>query len=188
MSYLSQNLKYLLLEKGIERGKWIETLASSLRCDKRRAQAILEGQFDTLSQDEIELLSNFSGMTLEKLASENLIEARKVDIFSFNLSFLLERLPHGKKKHLAENLGVDQTTISRWGNGTQRPTRKKMEAILDYFNLPRNVDLRNDPIFLSTMPIGEDETKQWLKDRIDGLDREELKQLAPALMMLVRGK
>jgi len=186
MKYLSQNLKYLLLEKGIERSDWIETLATSLQCDQRRSQAILEGQTDNLSQDEMEALVHFSGMDFEKLASENLIETRKADVFSLNLSFLLERLPHGKKKHLAENLGVDQTTISRWGNGTQRPTKQKITALADYFNLPKTIDLEKEPIFLSTMPIGEAETKQWLKERIDALDRETLRELVPALIMLLK--
>jgi transcriptional regulator with XRE-family HTH domain len=188
MKYLSQNLKYLLLEKGIKRSAWNETLAASLHCDQRRAQAILEGQADNLSQDEMGALVHFSGMDFEKLASENLLETSKVDIFALNLSFLLERLPHGKKKHLAESLGVDQTTISRWGNGTQRPTKQKIMALADYFNLPKTIDLEKEPVFLSTMPIGEAETKQWLKERIDALDRETLRELVPALMMLLKRK
>jgi len=186
MKYLSQNLKYLLLEKGIRRSDWIETLATSLRCDQRRAQAILEGQADNLNRDEKEALVHFSGIDFEKLASEDLIETKRADVFSLNLSFLLERLPHGKKKHLAENLGVDQTTISRWGNGTQRPTKQKIKALADYFNLPKTIDLEKEPIFLSTMPIGEAETKQWLKERIDALDRETLRELVPALIMLLK--
>jgi transcriptional regulator with XRE-family HTH domain len=186
MKYLSQNLKYLLLEKGIKRSDWIEKLATSLGCDQRRAQAILEGQTDNLSQEEMEALGGFSGMDFERLASENLMETIKADVFSLNLSFLLERLPHGKKKHLAENLGVDQTTISRWGNGTQRPTKQKITALADYFNLPKTIDLEKEPIFLSTMPIGEAETRQWLKERIDALDRETLRELAPALIMLLK--
>jgi transcriptional regulator with XRE-family HTH domain len=186
MKYLSQNLKYLLLEKGIKRSDWVQTLATSLQCDQRRAQAILEGQADNLNQDEMEALVQFSGIAFEKLASEDLIETRKADVFSLNLSFLLERLPHGKKKHLAENLGVDQTTISRWGNGTQRPTRQKITALADYFNLPKTIDLEKETIFLSTMPIGEAETKQWLKERIDALDRETLRELVPALVMLLK--
>lgn len=186
MKYLSQNLKYLLLEKGIKRSDWIEKLAISLQCDQGKAQAILEGQTDSLNQDETEALVRFGGMDFEKLASENLLEASKVDIFALNLSFLLERLPHGKKKHLAESLGVDQTTISRWGNGTQRPTKKKIRALADYFNLPKTIDLEKEPIFLSTMPVGEAETKQWLKERIDALDRETLRELVPALIMLLK--
>lgn len=186
MKYLSQNLKYLLLEKGIKRSDWIETLATSLQCDQRRAQSVLEGQAGTLSQGEMEALEHFAEIDFEKLASENLMEAKEVDVFALNLSFLLERLPHGKKKHLAESLGVDQTTISRWGNGTQRPTKKKIRALADYFSLPKATDLEKESIFLSTMPIGEAETKKWLKERIDELDRDTLRELVPALMMLLK--
>lgn len=186
MKYLSQNLKYLLLEKGVKRSDWIETLATYLQCDQNKAQAILEGQTDNVNQDEMEALVQFSGIDSQKLTSENLIESEKDDVFLLNISFLLEKLPHGKKKHLAENLGVDQTTISRWGNGTQRPTKRKIKAILNYFNLPKTIDLENEPVFLSTMPIGEAETKEWLKERIDALDRETLRELAPALIMLLK--
>jgi len=185
MNYLAQNLKYLLLEKGIKRSHWVETLAASIRCDLRRAQTLLEGQADDPSEGETRALVQFSGMEFERLTSENLIDAIKADIFSLNLSFLLEKLPHGKKKHLAESLGVDQTTISRWGNGTQRPTKKKMRGLADYFNLPKSIDLEKEPIFLSMMPIGEAETKQWLKERIDALDRDTLRDLSPALVRLL---
>lgn len=188
MNYLSQNLRYLLLEKGIKRNHWVETLAVSIQCDLRRAQALLEGQADDLSDGETRALVQFSGMDIEKLKSENLIDTRKVDVFSLNLSFLLERLPHGKKKNLAESLGVDQTTISRWGNSTQRPTKNKIRALADYFNLPKTIDLEKEPIFLSTMPIGEAETKQWLKERIDLLDRDTLRELMPALIVLLKRK
>jgi transcriptional regulator with XRE-family HTH domain len=186
MNYLSQNVKYLLLEKGIKRSEWRQTLATSLRCGQERAQAILEGEASDLSEDEKEGLTRFSGMASEKVISQDLLRTNKVDIFSRNLSFLLDRVPHGKKKHLAANLGVDPTTISRWGNGTQQPTKRKIAAILDYFSLPRTTDLMNEPLFLSTMPIGEDGMKKWLKEKIDELDRETLRELAPALIMLLK--
>ena len=188
MEYLSQNLKYILIKKGIKREDWINELASILRCGQERARAIIEGETVDLNKDELRGIALYSEVDSEKLLSEDLIKTDKVDVFSRNITFLIDRLPHGKKKHLAENLGVDQTTISRWGTGTQRPTKKKIMAILGYFNLPSSTDLRNDPLFLSTMPIGEDETKKWLKDKIDDLDRERLKELVPALIMLLRGK
>ena len=188
MEYLSQNLKYILLGKGISRDDWVMSLASILQCGSDRSQALLNGDTTNLKNDESEILTKFSGITSVKLLSENLLKTDKIDIFSRNISFLINRLPHGKKKHLAESLGVDQTTISRWGNGTQQPAPKKIMAILDYFNLPGTIDLNNDPLFLSTIPIGEDETKKWLKDKIDDLDRERLKELVPALMILLKGK
>ena len=48
------------------------------------------------------------------------------------------------------------------------------------------IDLENEPIFLSTMPIGETETKEWLKERIDALDNEKLRELSPTLIMLLK--
>lgn len=188
MNVLSQNLRYLLRKNEVSRSEWVQTLADMLRCGKERAQALLDGDQTDLEQDELKALARFSGMDREKVMAEDLMQVEKVNIFTRNLSFLLDRLPHGKKKHLAESLGVDQTTISRWGNGTQRPTKKKITDILDYFNLPRMTDLETEPLFLSTMPIGEAETKKWLKGKIEDLDRESLRELAPALIMLLKGK
>ncbi len=48
-----------------------------------------------------------------------------LDLFHENLSFLIDLLPHGEKKRFAEKLGVDATTISRWKNGAQKPTKAK---------------------------------------------------------------
>ena len=188
MGILSNNLKYVLQEKGVERSEWTQFLSSLLVCSNDRAQSFLDGELAGLNQDELRALAHFSGADPKDFISKDLIKVDKVDVFSRNLSFLIDRLPHGKKKHMSESLGVDQTTISRWRNGTQRPTKKKILSILEYFNLPRTTDLRNDPLFYSTIPIGEDETKKWLKDKIDNLDREKLKELTPALMMLLRGK
>jgi len=188
MNIFSQNLKYLLLEKGFSRSEWVQVLASSLRCVQKRARALLDGETTELNQAELEALTRFSRIDPEKVLSENLMKIDNVEIFSRNLSFLLDSLPHGKKKHLAKKLGVDQTTISRWGNGMQRPTKKKITAILDYFNLPKTTDLEKETLFLSTMPIGEGETKKWLKNKIDELGSETLRELTPALIMLLKGK
>lgn len=188
MNSLSQNLKYLLWKNGVNRKEWVQTLADSLRCGQAKAQAILDGDQTDLESDELILLARFSGMDGDQVMIDDLLGSDGVDIFIRNLSFLLDRLPHGKKKHLADCLGVDQTTISRWGNGTQRPTKGKITAILNYFNLPLTTDLDRKPLFLSTMPIGEAETKKWLKGKIDDLDRESLRELAPALIMLLKGK
>jgi transcriptional regulator with XRE-family HTH domain len=188
MDNLSQNLKYLLLEKGVDRGKWVQHLSSLIQSGIERARSIINGDVVELHQEELKSLAQFSGREPGELLSENLLIIDDVDVFSKNLSFLIDRLPHGRKKHLAENLKVDQTTISRWRNRTQRPTKKKVLAILDYFNLPRSTDLEKEPLFLSTMPIGEDETKKWLIDKIEKLDREKLKELTPALIMLFKNK
>ena len=97
-------------------------------------------------------------------------------------------LPHGEKKRFAEKIGVDATTISRWRKGAQKPTGKKITAILDYFNLPESTDLSREPLFLTNMPIGEAETKQWLHEKIDDLDGETLMSLLPALIRLLMSK
>lgn len=188
MSGLARNLKYLLQKKGVSRDERVRTLAESLGCGQEKAQALLEGDQNDLSKEELKALAKLSGMSEEAVLSGDLMKIEKVDIFARNLEFLLDRLPHGKKKHLAESLGVDQTTISRWGSGTQRPTKNKTIAILNYFNLPSTTDLESEPLFLSTMPIGEAETKKWLKAKIDELDRESLRALTPALVMLLRGE
>ena len=188
MDNLSRNLKFLLSEKGVVPSEWARALASALSCSPKRAQALLDGEKTDLNREELQALGELGGIEPDRLLSADLLHEEGVNIFSRNLSFLIDSLPHGQKKHFAESLGVEQTTVSRWGKGTQRPAKSKVGAILDYFNLPRTTDLKKEPLFLSITPIGEAETKKWLKGRIDELDSETLRSLTPALIMLLKGK
>ncbi len=187
MNNLAKNIRYLLLVKEIKPADWPKVLASTLQCEEARAQALLAGEPVALTPRESERLQVFMQGKLDELRKSELWRNKGEEvILTLNLAFLLGSLPHGEKKKFAEKVGVDATTLSRWKKGSQQPTKKKVAAILDYFNLPGSTDLKGDPIFFSTSPKGEGDSKRWLHERIDQLDAENLKALFPALERLLK--
>ena len=184
MNVLVENLKYLLWKKGIGKEDWVPVLAASLGCDHERAKSLLEDSQLGTSLELEEAIAQFGEMDLTALRTRRLWTDDQVDTMSANLAFLLDSLPHGEKKNFAEKIGVDATTISRWGSGKQRPTKKKIHTILNYFNLPESANLNTELFFLSTAPLGEVETKRWLKEKVDNMDPVSLRQLFPSLKKL----
>lgn len=187
-SLISLNIRYLLWKKGTVRGEWIGTLADLLHWDGARAEGLLAGETADLNDEELMILAGFGGISEGEFASLNLLEMSGVDIFHENLAFLVDLIPHGEKKHFAAKIGVDPTTISRWKNGSQHPTRKNLSAILEYFNLSRDADLMAEPVFLYQPPVGAVEIRKWLNGQIDKMERNALYNILPALKKLLRKK
>ncbi len=185
MPDLSLNIRYLLWKKGVPRAEWKKKLSELLGWNEGRAEELLEGD-EALRSSELKILAKFGGVSEKDLTSKDLPQADKVDIFHENLSFLIDLLPHGEKKRFADKLGVDATTISRWKNGSQHPTKRKLIAIARYFGLLEDVDLAAESVFLSSGPVGEAEIKKWLQQRIVQLNSSELSALSPALLKLLK--
>ncbi len=137
-------------------------------------------------QRSIKTLAKFGGVSEKDLTSKNLLQTDKVDIFHENLAFLIDLLPHGEKKRFADKLGEDATTISRWKNGSQHPTKRKITAIFRYFGLPDTIDPAMVPVFLSSRSIGEAAIRKWLHGRIDQLHGASLQDLFPVLEKLLK--
>ena len=187
MNTLARNLRFLLLEKKVKPANWAATLASVLRSkSEEKARALLAGEQVNLTDGEKEYLGTY-GADLERFKNQEIWKkAEENKILEWNLTYLFDGLLHGEKKKFAEQVGVNATTISRWKKGTQQPTKKKTAAILEYFNLPESTNLKAEPLFFSTMPIGEAETKKWLHEQIDKLSSSDLRELFPALERLLR--
>ncbi len=185
MADLSLNIRYLLWKKGIQRVEWGKKVSELLGWEEERAEELLKGD-EALRNSELKTLAKFGGVSEKGLKSKDLLQADKVDIFHENLAFLIDLLPHGEKKRFADKLGVDATTISRWKNGSQHPTKKKLVTIIRYFGLPDNIDLAVVPAFLSSRPIGEAAIRKWLHGRIDQLYGASLQELFPALEKLLK--
>jgi transcriptional regulator with XRE-family HTH domain len=109
----------------------------------------------------------------------------RVDILQTNLQFLFETLEHGGKKALAAALDLDPTTVSRWLNGTYVPHGQTLQQLVSYFGLPAGTDLRSEPVFLSVEPIAITQRRVWLHQRIDALPLDALRELYPALRLLL---
>jgi len=188
MPDLCLNVRFLLWKKGVARAEWVSKLAALLGWTEVAAESFLTGESAVLGDKELKALVRYAGVSEADITSKDLLVAASLDIFHENVSFLIDLLPHGEKKRFAEKLGVDATTISRWKNGAQNPTKRKLTAILRYFGLQNETDLSSLPVFLSAGPVGTVETRYWLHVRIDRLDAVILQGLFPALARLVRAR
>lgn len=177
----TRNLRYQLWRRDIARERWALQLIEWLDCSERRAWQLLRG--DLPDQKELRRIAERMGLTAEVLQSGNLTE--RVQILTENLRYLLDAPKRGGKKVLAEELDVQQASISRWLRGG-RPEPRHQVAIKKYFGLPASVDLETDPLFLELSPVGGYEQRAWLRQRVDELDDETLRVLFPALERLLR--
>jgi len=183
---VSTNIRYLLWAGKLPRAKWAEHLATWAKCDLRRAEQLLRN--GDLRQNEQRSIIEAIGILEEDLLLTSLLEIRGVDILRENMEYLISTLNHGEQKKLAEYVGVDPSTISRWYGGRLRPTKKHLEWLGLYFGLPLHTNLETEPIFLSLLPITVDKRKQWLIEHIQALDASTLHALFPALERLLEGR
>jgi transcriptional regulator with XRE-family HTH domain len=102
-----------------------------------------------------------------------------------NLKFLFDTLGRGGKKSVAEELGVAQTTVSRWLNGSYEPQAYNLRQMIIYFGLRPDTDLRETPVFLSVEPVALTERRNWLHSRLNALSSADLRDLYPALRRLL---
>src|SRR4030067_2365162 len=174
MDRVARNIRYLLWKEGGEREHWGVKPSSWLGCTLERATARVEGEGKPLTAKEGELLARKAGLEAGELSGD-LPTAHQVDILAENIRFLINTLPHGEKKKFAAKLVIDVTTVSRWINGTQRPTRTKLRQIGNYFGLPPDTNLQDEEVFLWTGPIGESQIKSWISDRVAQLDGKTLR-------------
>jgi transcriptional regulator with XRE-family HTH domain len=113
------------------------------------------------------------------------LPSEHADLLLENLRHLFGSLDHGGKKAVADSLGIDPTTISRWLNGSSKPHSRSLELLARHFGLPANTDLRIAPVFLAFEPLAATERRQWLHSRIDALTQDDLRSLYPALHRLL---
>ncbi|MHB8834932.1 MAG: helix-turn-helix domain-containing protein [Candidatus Methylomirabilia bacterium] len=185
MPDLCLNIRFLLWKKGVVRAGWVAKLEALLGWTEEAAERFLTGETGALGDKDLKALARFGGVADGDLTAKDLLATANLDLFHENLSFLIDLLPHGEKKRFAERLGVDATTISRWKNGAQKPTKRKLAAILRYFGLPNETDLASAAVFLSSGPIGTAELREWLHGQIERLEGDLLLGLYPALSRLL---
>ncbi len=185
MDGVTRNISYLLWKEGEERRNWETRLSVWLGCSPERAADLLEGNGETLTVKEGEILAQKTGLKIGELSGD-LLAVHGVNILTENIRHLIDTLPHGQKKKFAAKLGIDVTTVSRWLNGTQRPTKKKLKQICNYFGLPPDTDLEAEDVFLWTRPIGESQIKNWISEKVAQLDGKTLREMYPTLKRLFR--
>lgn len=181
LSIPALNIRYFLSKReDVKREDWIDELDSLMGCGKERAkELILRGQF---TPKELKKFAEVAGQ------NEDIV--MHSPMFEENVNVLLENVQHlaksyGQKK-MADKIGVADITVSRWCNQKQKINPSNIEAIHHRLQLPSNIDIRTDPIFLFLTPFEDAERKKWLNERINELDAGTLRDLFPALEKLLK--
>lgn len=176
MSLLSKNLGYFLWRFNNPWGSWVSVVAEWAKCDTRRARELLAGRAPT--DTELYSLGEILRVDPSELSYQDLFSYdSSIDILRENLKRLLDDGHHGRKRELANKLGIDPITLSRWLAGTQKPRLGIIKKIISEFHIPSEIDLARDPLFIRFEPIGIYEQRIWLHQRIEKLDGETLSAL-----------
>jgi transcriptional regulator with XRE-family HTH domain len=183
MADVAENLRYLLWSHRIPREQWAQVLAAWGELAPARAKELLKAAQPTAA--ELRSIGRATDRRDEELQFGQLLESDRVDVLRENLRYLFSGLERGQKMKLAEALGVHQTTLSRWPSGRQSLRESKLKTLARFFGLDPEIDLRSEPIFLSSVPVGDRERRTLLHERIEGLDAETLRQLFPAFLRLL---
>jgi len=187
VSFVAENLRYLLWKEGIETGVWPEQLAHWAGCSAQIARQILEGTV-SLPASQQARIADAVGCEEEGVQFKRLVEAEDIDILTANLAMLINGLAHGQKSRLAEKLGINRSTVTRWISGGAKPDREMLTRLLAIFNLPPDTDLKHDALFLEMNPVTTKTRRQLLHTLIDKLPDRELHELFPACVKLLGWK
>jgi transcriptional regulator with XRE-family HTH domain len=180
-SISSYNLRYLLWkEEKTNRSKWLDRIMNKLGYSKSKAKQLLLG--DKLELEEQKKLAEAFGRSEEDFAA-SLFFDDKVDVISENISYLFESI---EQKQLAKEIGVTKDAVSKWKNAKQGITKKNLAALLQYFRLPSETNLKTDPIFLSWTPIDDHRRREWINEQIREIDSDDLRDLFPAFERLLK--
>jgi transcriptional regulator with XRE-family HTH domain len=188
---ISLNVRFRLQQKQIPRDKWGDWLSKRLPDDANWLAKFVRGEIQDrhIGQEQLGRLSVLFGLGEdgEELRFQDFLPD-DCNVLLENINYLVDGLEHGGKRTLASELGVDPTTVSRWLSGKIEPSGTTRSALASYFNLPPNTDLRTDPVFLSVEPISIYDQRQWVKQRLDSMCREEFAPLYPALRRMLEEK
>lgn len=177
---VSRNIRYLLWRAKQNPEAWSSTLANWIGGSETRAKDLLNNARP--SETELSALAEATQQEGEMILYGELFT--KDEILKNNLATLIDGLEHGGQQALADHLGVNPSTISKWKTGKQQLHRKNLEELRRYFQIPESVDLAVDPIFLSLDPIGVVSLRKWVFQRLEAMPAEDLVKLFPALKRL----
>lgn len=185
---VSLNVRFLLWRKTPDRERWRGAVEKRLLrpWPPEKVQVLLEGQ--RLTDQEVEdLVQAFAEESEEEtFRFGDLVRDAKVNVLKENLEYLIGSAERGRKQEIAKELEVDATTISRWLAGTHSPPRPQQERIVALFGLPPSTNLEEECLFLEYGPLSLQSRRQWLREHVDDLTLDEMRDLFPALQRLFR--
>jgi transcriptional regulator with XRE-family HTH domain len=135
------------------------------------------------SDQQIRDLAEAFRLEEEDLRFRDLVIDSGEDVLAANMRYLFD-LTHGLKGKVAEELGVNKSTITEWANGN-RPVPETLKRLARYFGISWSDDLETTPIFLSYEPVSDSAKRRWLVERIKRLSPSELSRIFDALKKIL---
>ena len=180
----SLNLRYILWQQGKPQESWGAEVVAWANCSEDRVWQLLKSEQPR--QPEIESISQATGYGQDELVFSDLLQESGLDIWQENVVYLVNSLGHGENGKLAQALGIQGSTISKWKRRSQTPEKTHKLGIQSFFGVPTAIDMEHHPLFLDLSPISAMEQRVWLQKQIEQLDSQTLQQLFPALERLFR--
>jgi transcriptional regulator with XRE-family HTH domain len=182
-----RNVRYLLRQAGVPTEKWVRHLAKCATLEESEASEIIHGRKPT--RQEAEAIAAAFAQDSETLQSAPLYGLGEWTILRENLRFLLNSLEDHTQKALASELDKSEEAVSRWVNQGTTPHAKTLSALLSCFGLPADLDLKSEPLFLATTPVGGFAQKKWILDYVRRMPPEEITPVFEAIRrILLRGE
>lgn len=189
------NIRLACFERSKERSRWPHLVARWLQGPRLDApdatsfEGLLYAAESILlevhapSLPHLESIASALNTDMQSLMYEDRLVERPDWVLTENLRRLLvsSKSGEGNLTTLANHLGVNPSTISRWKRGIQAPDRATQMALIGLFHLPANTDLRLSPVFLSYSPVTHSERLAWAATQLEKLSPSELHALFPAL-------
>lgn len=174
----------MLWQQGKPQESWGAEVATWATCSEDRAWLLLKAEKPR--QNEIEVISQATGYGQDELVFSNLLQESGLDIWQENVVYLVNSLGHGENSKLAQALGIQGSTISKWKRRGPTPEKTHKSGIQSFFGVPTAIDMEHHSLFLDLSPISAMEQRVWLHKQIEQLDSQTLQQLFPALERLFR--
>ena len=189
---VSQNVRYLLFQRGCAREQWVPWLESHTPIAPGKLAALVGGRLDDslIGDADLQHLAQALGLPADaaELRFSDLLGESQLNVLAENLRYLLESYPRGGKKQLAEALQVTPTTVSRWLSKETGVSSGQLNKLNQYFGLPVRTDLRSYPLFLDAEPAAVSQRRKWALAQLEGLPDDAFQSLYPALKRLLEDR
>jgi hypothetical protein len=189
---VSQNVRFLLFQRGCAREQWVPWLESHTSIALGKLAALIGSRLDdsVIGEADLQQLANALGLPADaaELRFSDLLGESQLNVLVENLRYLLESCPRGGKKQLAAVLRVTPTTVSRWLSEATGISSRQLNKINQYFGLSGHADLRTYPLFLDVEPAAVSQRRKWALAQLEGLPDDAFQSLYPALKRLLEDR
>jgi len=189
---VSQNVRFLLFQRGCAREQWVPWLESHTSIAPGKLAALVGSRLDDsgIGEPDLQHLATAFGLPADAadLRFADLLGESQLNVLAENLRYLLESCPRGGKKQLAEALQVTPTTVSRWLSKATGVSSGQLKKLNQYFGLSGQTDLRRYPLFLDAEPAAVSQRRKWALTQLEGLPDDAFQALYPALKRLLEDR